>query len=396
MIALFTIALGLLLAAYIWRDRANIERVGVLFVRRTRRGIKVLDRFSKVPGLKTIYTLAIPICYLGSLFILALITLNSLFILVTPDPVPGVAPIIPGVRIPGSPIFIPFWYGIAALAILLFVHEGSHGIVMRMEKIKVKSTGLLLALIIPGAFVEPDKKNFERAKPISRLRVACAGSFANMVTAVVCILLIMFLLSGIPLRGAILTAVINETPAGDAFDESVVISAINGQKVTNFYDMLELLNQTKPNQTVVFETLKYENGTMRRKEVGIVAMAHPEDASRGFIGIPLTGVLAPTTVSFLAWLPVQPILMVKYISPEYWSLAPWHWKWKLISLLKWTAFLNFAIGLINLMPILPLDGGLMVQEAARKISPKREKKIMSAMNLLVLFLFLVNIMPYFI
>lgn len=396
MIVLLSIVLGLVLAAYVWHDRGNIERTYVLFVRRTKKGIWILDKIAKIPGLKALYTLAIPICFLGSLLILLVVALNSLFILITPGAAPGIAPVIPGVRIPGSPIFVPFWYGITALAILLFVHEGSHGIAARAEKIKVRSTGLLLGLVIPGAFVEPDEKMFERAKPLSRLRVAVAGSFANMSTAVICILLISLLLSGVPLRGAVLTTVMNDTPASIAFNESVVIKSINGQEVFSFYEMADILNTTKPNQTVVFGTVALEGGREVLMEVNVTTTTHPDDDSRGFVGIPITGVVAPSPRLFLISLPVQPMLMVKYLTPEYWDLNPAHWKWRLILLFKWTAFLNFAIGLINLMPVLPLDGGLVFQELARKIYPKGEKKFMTAMNLLVLFLFLVNFIPYFV
>ena len=395
MLTLLAIVLSLLISIYVWKDRKNIERLSVLFVRRTKKGIWLLDKIAKIPGLRAVYTFAIPIAFIGSILILLLILLNSYFILKVPSAGPGIAPVIPGVRIPGSPIFIPFWDGIIALAILLFVHEGSHGIAMRLDKIKVKSTGLLLALVIPGAFVEPDKKNFERARPLSRLRVAGAGSFANMVTAVVCVLLAMSLLGGVPLRGAVLVSVLNETPAGDAFNQSTVISAVNGYPVYSFSEMAEILNKTKPNETVIFETVRMENGTPMREEVSITATEFPGNRTCGYIGIPMIGVVTPSTKSFLVSLPLQPMFMVKYLSYEYWELSPAHWKWNLISLLKWTAFLNFAIGLVNLLPVLPLDGGLIIQEIVKKIRPKAEKKFMLAMGWLIMLLFLINILPYF-
>ena len=70
---------------------------------------------------------------------------------------PSISLIIPGVEIPGSTIFIPFVSGIIALATCLIVHEFSHGVISISEKISIKSIGLLLFAIIPGAFVEPDE-----------------------------------------------------------------------------------------------------------------------------------------------------------------------------------------------------------------------------------------------
>jgi len=396
MIPFLVIFLSILLAIYIWKDRKNIERWTVVFVRRTKKGISLLDTLAKIPGLKALYTLAIPICFFGSIFILFLISLNSLFILTTPTPTPGLAPIIPGVRIPGSPVFIPLWYGIGALAILLFVHEGSHGISSRVEKIKVSSTGLLLALVIPGAFVEPDKKKFESAKPASRLRVAAAGSFANFLTAILCVLLIGSLLSGVPLRGAILNTVLNETPAAATFNQTTIIETVNGQRVSTFFEIAEIIEGTKPNQSILFGTVELKDETVTRSTINLTTTEHPLDTGKAFVGIPVTGIVNPDTPAMLLSLPFQPIFIVKYVTPAYWNLSPSSWKWHLIFLLKWTAFLNFAIGMVNLLPLMPLDGGLMVQELIRKIRPKWEKKFMAAINIFIVLLFLINILPYFI
>ena len=66
---------------------------------------------------------------------------------------PTVSLVVPGVEVPGSPIFIPLLAGLIAIATVLIVHEFSHGILSRVEKININSIGLLLFAIIPGAFV---------------------------------------------------------------------------------------------------------------------------------------------------------------------------------------------------------------------------------------------------
>jgi hypothetical protein len=77
---------------------------------------------------------------------------------------PSVSIVIPGVDVPGSPIYVPFVYGLIALATVLVVHEFSHGMQSVGEKISIKSIGLLLFAIIPGAFVEPDEDELKAAK----------------------------------------------------------------------------------------------------------------------------------------------------------------------------------------------------------------------------------------
>jgi len=58
--------------------------------------------------------------------------------------------------IPGVNEFIPFTWGVIALIVTLVVHEFSHAILCRVENIRVKSMGILLALVPVGGFAEPD------------------------------------------------------------------------------------------------------------------------------------------------------------------------------------------------------------------------------------------------
>ncbi len=79
---------------------------------------------------------------------------------------PSVSLVIPGVELPGSSIYVPLGYGLVALATVLIVHEFSHGILAVAEKINVKSVGLMLFAILPGAFMEPDEEEMKEAKKI--------------------------------------------------------------------------------------------------------------------------------------------------------------------------------------------------------------------------------------
>ncbi|MHB8052793.1 MAG: site-2 protease family protein, partial [Methanoregula sp.] len=60
--------------------------------------------------------------------------------------------------IPGVNDFIPFtvavWLGLLATMV---VHEFGHAVLCRVEGIRVKSMGILMAVIPIGAFVEPDE-----------------------------------------------------------------------------------------------------------------------------------------------------------------------------------------------------------------------------------------------
>ncbi|EQD30907.1 peptidase M50, partial [mine drainage metagenome] len=82
---------------------------------------------------------------------------------------PGVAPVIPGID-------LPLFSGVLSLAIILIIHEFSHGILARSFKVKLKSVGVLLFGVIPvGAFVEPDEREVVKLKKDKQNRIFSAG-----------------------------------------------------------------------------------------------------------------------------------------------------------------------------------------------------------------------------
>lgn len=93
--------------------------------------------------------------------------------------VPGIAPILPGIT-------IPFFAGILSLALIVSVHEFSHGILARIARIKVLSSGLIVAGIVPiGGFVEPDEKRIKSLSSILQNRISSAGVASNMLLSLV-------------------------------------------------------------------------------------------------------------------------------------------------------------------------------------------------------------------
>jgi len=101
----------------------------------------------------------------------------------------GVALILPGIN-------IPLFEGIFALAVLLIVHEFSHGIAALIHRIKLKNTGLVLFGSLPiGAFVEVDEKKLFSSDRKIQVRVLASGIGANFVTAIFfSVLFIIFLI----------------------------------------------------------------------------------------------------------------------------------------------------------------------------------------------------------
>lgn len=285
---------------------------------------------------------------------------------------PAVSIVIPGVEMPGSSIYIPFFYGIIALATVLIVHEFSHGIQSVGEKISIKSIGLLLFAIIPGAFVEPDEDELKEAKRSSRLRVYAAGSIANITLAIIALLLVSLISSGIPAffaeDGIAIDRIVSDSPSDGVLKEGMVLEAIDNHQITNSSAYLEVVSHYSPGDNV---SVKTDQGSYT-----LTLDKNPNNDSRGFFGI-------------------QANKHFKLINN---SLGPIPWiLFELLELFQWVAMLNLGIGLFNLLPLKPLDGGYMLEILlSYKLSENIYKPIVNALSVVMAMIIVFSIVAGFI
>ncbi|MDP2673049.1 MAG: M50 family metallopeptidase, partial [Nanoarchaeota archaeon] len=155
--------------------------------------------------------------------------------------VPPITPLIPYLPQAFKLDFLPpfyFIYWIVVLAVIAISHEFAHGLFMRRYNIKIKSTGFgFFPFFLPiflAAFVEQDEKSMVKASRFQQKAVLAAGTFANILTAILffAIMILFFSLAF--------------SPAGVSFDNSyglenyaygIVgienITAINGTQLIN-------------------------------------------------------------------------------------------------------------------------------------------------------------------
>lgn len=269
---------------------------------------------------------------------------------------PSVSVVIPGVEVPGSSIYVPLGYGLLALASVLVVHEFSHGIQAVGEKISIKSIGLLLFAILPGAFVEPDEDELNAAKKSSRLRVYAAGSIANISLAIIALLLVSLCSAAIPTYfaedGIAINRVVSDSPSDGILKEGMVLESIDNHRITNSTDYGEIVSSYHPGDNVTVQT---DEGSYT-----LTLSENPNNESRGFFGIQAT----------------------KHFELVNDSLGPLPWiLFELVELFQWVFMLNLGIGLFNLLPIKPLDGGLMLETLLTyKFSEEAVKPVVNAIS----------------
>jgi len=260
----------------------------------------------------------------------------------------GTTPIfllIPGVT------FRLFWlpYFLIAGMIIVVTHELAHGISARLDKIPIDSAGVMLALIFPGAFVEPNEKKFEEAPLLPKLRMLAAGSATNLVTGLLALLLLttLFTPAGI---------VILETSKGGPLERAElgqwdVIYGINGTKIANSTALADYMANVTVNSTLVLETNK--------GNVGVTTINGSD--GRAIIGL----------AYFLNYF--QGRLSLGHIADIYAHLT-----------LTWLLLLGIAIGIFNMLPAFPFDGDKLLYYSLKKIT-KRELRTVRIVVSLVCF-----------
>jgi len=270
---------------------------------------------------------------------------------------------------------LPFWYWILAIFIIALVHEFAHGIVARAHDIKIKNTGLVFLGPIIGAFVEPDEKKLRRQDDIKQYSVLAAGSWANILLALVALLLLNFAFA--PLQETMVE------PTGftfeDYFGESLpveqaniapntLITGINGETTADFLKFNDHLTCLSPGDKITLNTPE--------KDYPIILAQNPNAPEKPFLGI------KDITNEFKT--------KEKY-TKGFWKAVYYSTTW-MLGFLKWLFILSLGIGLFNLLPLPIVDGGRMLQVFLYKLRGKQKgEKYYRKITMFFLVVLLLNL-----
>lgn len=364
---------------YFLDSRYDLESRGIdlsfgTIMWRTEKGLGLLDRISKkfkrfwsaYGKLSAILGSVLMALFFASVFGGVVLRLMEYFsasgIPETPTSIKTRPIVIPGIN-------TPLLLGLTSFAVILIIHEGAHGIILRKLGMKTKSAGLAVFLfIIPGAFVEQDDEEFENSSPWARMKVAGAGPITNVVGSIVALLLIILLVN--PLSGIYITSVQSDSAADNAgITAGSKIVSIDGLRLENQDQFLDYMAETRPGETL--ELVTEENSYQ------VVLGDHP-DENIGYLGVySKMSQSSSSLITSFAKDPRLPLTMSLGIiigtsafidSVTYSSVVPW----AIIDLLKWIFALNLLVALINLLPLKPLDGGHIIKSISEKLTGSKE------------------------
>jgi len=375
---------------YFWRRFPKVKTLGPLTMIHTKKGVKMIDKIAKVAPWfwRLVGNIGIVTGFLFMILLVLTLVTNLYVFIRAPAAAQATAQLI----IPG--ITTPLIAGLLAIIVLAVTHEISHGIQARNDGIKVKSVGPLFLGFIPiGAFVEPDEKQLKNTSTISQLRVYAAGSFTNIALAIIFLAIFAFLFIPSALQavqgGVLLTNVIENSPAESfGLEKGMIINLVNDIPINNQIDFAQAIHSLnlQPGDEISLYT-------QAGKSFDITAA---ERDGRGWIGIEACGEI-PSKIIFAIGF-ANPISLKNLpINPECYSVVsifPEPVIWFTYTLLIWNIILSFGVGLFNLLPLKPLDGGLMFEAVINRFSSggKNAKRIIKLVTFTMLALLLVNIL----
>jgi len=339
----------------------QVQSVLSKMLTRTKRGIRVFADVSVIAGF----------LMMGFAFWFLLSNISNFF--VEPTEFAELTVLIPGVTLTSASAIL---YFLLSIPIVLVIHEGAHGIVATLEKIKIKTGGFAIFIALFAGFVEPDEKEFDDARKISKLRVIGAGATSNVIFA--------FALGAILLTNPLFALILPEPFLEwfyDAPDGVGIISIIEGsgaekaglQKndVITGIDGIAIITPVdfqkadlKPGDTVTVTVQR--DGQLLQLPVEI--MPSPDDPDKGLVGIMRDSAFYKPVYNFIEWDPQVSMFLL--------------WLW----------MISFFIGIINMLPLPILDGGKFIYTIIeKKASEKKINAIMFSIYGITFVIFGLNI-----
>jgi membrane-associated protease RseP (regulator of RpoE activity) len=299
-------------------------------------------------------------------------------LIVNPSAIPAIALVVPGIKIPGSPVFIPFWYGIISLFLVILVHEASHGVLSRVYNLKINKTGVGMFAIFPIAFVEPDEKKLRKKSKKQQLSIFAAGPFSNIILAVVVFFIATYAvlpaaMSNVDYSGVEIRNFEKGYPAeASGLEIGNIITSVNGIPVQTVENFTFEMDKLSLGDSVLIGTA--ENQYM------IQTQPSPINKSQPYVGVYIS----------------QGIDLKQEVIEKYGAFLPWIWFY-LFKFLQWLIILSAGIGLANLLPLGPVDGGRMLLTGLSRFFKNRTAAaIWKQVSYITLLLLILNFLyPYF-
>ena len=349
----------------------NVEVQLPFILLKTERGMTFLDRLGHSRFLRPLGWVLVYVVPFAAAVCLYLV-INSIIAYITKPEIRVISRslgFLSNLLIPGLNPVIPLFYGWIALIVATVVHEGAHGVLARSLGLPVKSAGLIfLTVLWIGAFVEIDEEQLKAAKFKDSARALAGGPGVNTMVAFASLALLLFTVGTLaPRANGVGVLAVDERHIAPQVGLSAgdIIVRMNNTSTTSLGDLIDFIDRSKPNDTVVIEAL---HGSAYRKYV-VQLIPNEDNRSQALLpiqpislqavleGYRLTDInilkylLVPTIPRAQFFVPYSDLMKVFYESPLGEAA------YVLSNLFFWIWFMNFNLAITNALPLYPFDGG---------------------------------------
>jgi regulator of sigma E protease len=334
-------------------------------------------------------------------------------------------------------LYLYIFLGIAALGVLVFVHELGHFLAgkafnvkvnefmlglpsLKLAKVQRGETTYGVTMLPFGGYVkfagmdpteelspEDEKRSFDAQSFGKRLLILAAGPTCNMLLAAV--LFAGVFMYGLPAPTTTIQTVLKGYPAQKiGLQRGDEVLSIEGKKVRSWQEMIGVLHASAGKRITITvrrdgEVLTFRPTLVRRKGKGFLGIG-PSFVDKGFgffqsiwLGIKAAGLMVVSIAGFLLELPRQAELLQQARGPvgivqERVKAARNGFR----DFVWLMGVFSVSLGVFNLIPIPPLDGGKValagVEGLLRRRIPKNSVIAISAVGaslLVVLMIYIV-------
>jgi membrane-associated protease RseP (regulator of RpoE activity) len=255
-----------------------------------------------------------------------------------------------------------FPYILLAIAVLLIPHELAHGIASVLDKVPLKSSGVFMAIFLPGGFVEIDEENLAKRKARTKLRVFAAGSFTNVATWALVLLLLVALFQSSP-TGVLVTGFTNGSPAqAQGMPQWSIITQVNNNTTPDVQHLGAYLASLAPGAIV---TVHLSNPS---QTLTVTTGKSDTNLTRAILGVQ-TANYVPLRYQFLP------------VTSTY----------QLLTAFSWMQLILLGVALVNMLPLFPFDGDRYLDTLLGVLGLKNTKNVRTVASVVSLALLSSNI-----
>jgi len=419
-------------------EKYNISLYGPALLLRTKKGRNYLKKIAYPKRFwKAFGSFGIVFCFIMMILMVLVLAIQAWAVSgFTPEQKEALPGIEFGLVLPGINPILPLEYIayiLLALVVAIIVHEFSHGILTFASNLKVKSLGILYLIIPLGAFCEPDDEQLRKTKTSNRMRVYAAGPTSNFTVVLISILLFSFVFMPAVQHTADGIGIISigeDTPAEElGLRPGMIITHINDTKIDTYYDFFIVMNNTRANQTINISYVgqgNYIKSVTLSDKYYEYEKRNPGANNKSYVGKGYLGIGPNPFIDFLPILKnpfsnfpnnfllfyIIPLLGLDGYNPIYspftdsytingpLSFIPSNVFWAILNALYWIFWLNLAVGLFNVLPMIPLDGGFLFNDALglfirrikKGLADERREKIVKNVSLVTSLIILVIVL----